>query len=91
MTEQAVDEKRREDESARRPRRNWILVLAGVVAVAVIAFCGWRWWESGHYARTEDAYVGGDMVPVLSRASGYVQRVEVRENDRRIAPAEVSW
>jgi membrane fusion protein (multidrug efflux system) len=33
-------------------------------------------------AGTDDAFVGGDVIPVLSRVSGYVDTVTVRENDR---------
>lgn len=62
-------------------RRNWILLLGGVVAVMAVVFFLWRWWESGRYASTDDAFVGGDMVPVLARVNGYVQSVTVREND----------
>jgi membrane fusion protein (multidrug efflux system) len=65
-----------------RPRqRNWILALAGAVALLALVFFGWRWWDSRRFATTDDAYVGGDMIPVLSRVSGYVQAVNVQENE----------
>jgi membrane fusion protein, multidrug efflux system len=65
-----------------RPRnRNWILVLAGAVALLALIFFGWRWWDSRRFATTDDAFVGGDMIPVLSRVSGYVQSVNVQENE----------
>src|SRR5512135_3573042 len=41
----------------------------------------WRWWDGRRYASTDDAFVGGDMIPVLSRVSGYVQAVNVQENE----------
>jgi membrane fusion protein, multidrug efflux system len=71
-----------DDMSVARPRpRNWILALAGVVALAALIFFAWRWWDGRRYATTDDAYVGADMVPVLSRVSGYVQAVNVQENE----------
>ena len=82
MTEETMDGQQQDrPPMARPPRRNWILVLAGVVALFALGFFGWRWWEGGKYASTDDAFVGGDMVPILSRVSGYVQSVEVKEND----------
>jgi membrane fusion protein, multidrug efflux system len=63
-----------------RPRKNWILIPAGLVVLAALSYFAWNWWDSRHYARTDDAFVGGDMIPVLSRVSGYVQAVQVQEN-----------
>lgn len=63
-------------------RRNWILVGAAILAVAALAYFGWRWWEGRKYASTDDAQVGANVIPVLARVAGYVQRVTVDENDR---------
>ena len=66
---------------ARPHQKNWILALAGAVALLALVFFGWRIWDSRRFATTDDAYVGGDMIPVLSRVSGYVQAVNVQENE----------
>ncbi len=68
-------------ERAGRRQRNWIPLIAGAVALLAIGYFGYRWWEGRSWASTDDAQVGGDVVPVLSRVSGYVRQVLVNEND----------
>jgi len=65
-----------------RRKRNWIPFVAVAVALAAIAYFGWRWWEGRYWASTDDAQVGGDVVPVLARVSGYVRQVLINENDQ---------
>ncbi len=69
------------DERLAGRKRGWLPYVAGAVALLAIAYFGYRWWEGRHYASTDDAQVGGDIVPVLSRVSGYVHQVLVNEND----------
>src|SRR5512142_480223 len=73
----------REEESAVRAggrRRNLLPYVAAGIALVAILYFGWRWWEGRHWASTDDAQVGGDVVPVLARVSGYVRQVAVNEN-----------
>ncbi len=82
-TQPALEEERAAEapEPTRRRKRNWIPLIAGLVALLAIAYFGYRWWQGRYYASTDDAQVGGDVVPVLSRVSGYVRQVLVNEND----------
>ncbi|HEX5031810.1 MAG TPA: HlyD family secretion protein [Candidatus Eisenbacteria bacterium] len=64
----------------RRGRKGLLAILAGVVALALILL-GVRFWLSSRtHEGTDDAQVVGHIIPVLSRASGYVRTVLVSEN-----------
>src|SRR5207253_11101251 len=65
----------------RRPRRT-PLIIGAIVLAAVIVFFGVRWWQARQFATTDDAQVEGDVIPVLSKVSGYVTAVNVQENTR---------
>lgn len=58
-------------------RKKW-LVLAG--AVAATAWLGHSLWFNARYVSTDNAQIGGDIVPVSARISGFVTEVPVREN-----------
>jgi len=61
-------------------RRRILLGVLGVVGLA-LAIWGVRYFlYSRVHESTDDAYVGGHMVPVLAKVGGYVARVEVVEN-----------
>jgi len=58
-------------------------VLFGVLALAGLALAIWGvrfFLYSRVHESTDDAYVGGHMVPVVAKVGGYVERVEVVEN-----------
>lgn len=61
--------------SSNRPR----LILA-VIALLGIAYLGHAYWFDLHYVDTDNAAIGGDIVPISSRISGFVISVPVREN-----------
>lgn len=72
-------------ETSSQPRRNGgrrqvLLAILGVAGLA-LAIWGVRFFlYSRAHESTDDAYVGGHMVPVLAKVGGYVDRVEVVEN-----------
>jgi len=75
------EEPEQEEAPPTRKQRSWIPVVAGMVALLALGYFGWRWWLGRAWSSTDDAQVGGDVVPVLARVSGYVRQVLVDEND----------
>lgn len=59
-------------------------IILGIVAVLVILGLIWayrQWTYSRSHETTDDAAVDGHLVPVLAKASGYIQSVTVNDND----------
>ncbi|HEX9107857.1 MAG TPA: hypothetical protein VF832_11525, partial [Longimicrobiales bacterium] len=75
VLEEEREEEEREEEEAppTRKKRSWIPLVAGAVALLAVGYFGWRWWQGRAWSSTDDAQVGGDVVPVLARISGYVR------------------
>jgi membrane fusion protein (multidrug efflux system) len=69
--------------TSRRGGRRRILGIGAAVVVLLLLVLGVRFWlgSRGHEG-TDDAQVEGHIIPVLSRASGYVREVYVSENQR---------
>ena len=61
-----------------RPRARMYLIIAALVVLAG-AFFGWRYFSS--YESTDDAQVDGHLMPISSRISGYVSKVNVNDNE----------
>ena len=64
-----------------KKKRSFVLP---VVAVAILAAGGWygyQYWTDGRFLiSTDDAYVQGDIAVIAPKVSGYVEKVEVVEN-----------
>ena len=64
-----------------KKKRSFVLP---VVAIAILAAGGWygyQYWTDGRFLiSTDDAYVQGDIAVIAPKVSGYVQKVEVVEN-----------
>lgn len=68
-------------ELRQRRRKSWLAALAGAVGlIAVSASLGW-WWYASRYQSTDDAYVAGDLVSVMSQVSGTVVSIGADETD----------
>jgi membrane fusion protein (multidrug efflux system) len=66
----------------RQRRRFWFTILgAGLAVVAIVAFLWW-WLYASLYQSTDDAYVAGDLVGVMSQVSGTVVAIGADETDR---------
>lgn len=92
-----AEEYRREDETPplEQPnrRRNIRLVALGLIAVVVLVVAGswglrkWRYAQS--HISTDDAQLDGDVVPVRTSVGGYVESVNVHENDAVVEGQEL--
>ncbi|NTV12131.1 MAG: HlyD family efflux transporter periplasmic adaptor subunit, partial [Zoogloea sp.] len=62
-------------------RRTAMLVLAAFLALAALAILAW-WLAIGRYrAETDNAYVGGNVVPVSTQVAGMVVAVKADDTD----------
>lgn len=65
------------------PARARRLLVPGLMALAVLAVLAWavpKWLYGRAHESTDNAQVDGHIIPVLARVSGYVQSVQVAEN-----------
>ncbi len=66
------------------PRGGWIWPFVRVLFVLAAGFVAWfiaqnwdRWTGAARYARTDDAFMTGDVTPLAAKVSGYVAKVAV--------------
>jgi membrane fusion protein, multidrug efflux system len=73
----------------RQRRGVWLLLLA--IGLVVIALLVLAWWliYARYYESTDDAYVSGDLVNVMSQVSGTVISIGADETDRVDAGQEL--
>lgn len=57
-------------------RRRLILTAVAVFVVVGAAYGGYQYWDSLHYAYTDDAYVQGDLVQVTPQVGGTVVAID---------------
>lgn len=62
-----------------RARRSGLLIVAAVFILGVVAYGAYYFNHSRYLEETEDAYVGGEIVPVSAEIAGTVYSVNVRE------------
>src|SRR5580700_12278223 len=72
-----------------RRRRSWLLILGVALAIIAIVTFLWWWLYAGNYQSTDDAYVAGDLVGVMSQVSGTVVSIGADETDRVQAGQEL--
>ncbi|HEX4619101.1 MAG TPA: HlyD family efflux transporter periplasmic adaptor subunit [Steroidobacteraceae bacterium] len=70
-------------------RRTWLTILAVAVGVIALATLAWWWLYASRYQSTDDAYVAGDLVGVMSQVSGTVVSIGADETDRVQAGQEL--
>jgi membrane fusion protein (multidrug efflux system) len=61
----------------RNPATRW-LIIGAVFVLLVGGFLAWRYFSS--YESTDDAQVDGHLMPLSARISGYIQKVNVDDN-----------
>jgi membrane fusion protein (multidrug efflux system) len=58
-----------------RPR-----IIMAAIAIAAATYVGHAVWFNNHFVETDNAQVGGDIMPVSAKISGFVTSVNVKEN-----------
>ena len=62
------------------PRRRMLVRIAALLALVAIGFGVYRWFAGRGAETTDDAQVEGHLIPILARVQGYVQSVDVTDN-----------
>jgi membrane fusion protein (multidrug efflux system) len=70
-------------------RRRWLVGLGAAVALIALVWLAWWLLEARFYESTDDAYVAGDLVNVMSQVSGTVVSIAADETDRVQAGQEL--
>ena len=70
-------------------RRTGLTILGAAVGVIALAALAWWWLYASGYQSTDDAYVAGDLVGVMSQVSGTVVSIAADETDRVQAGQEL--
>jgi membrane fusion protein (multidrug efflux system) len=73
----------------RNRRRRWLVALGGALVVIALVWLAWWLLYSRFHESTDDAYVAGDMVNVMSQVSGTVVSIGADETDRIEAGQEL--
>jgi membrane fusion protein (multidrug efflux system) len=64
-----------------KKRKNFVLPLIVIAALAGGAYYGHDWWIEGRFMiSTDDAYIGGDITNIAPKTAGYVSHVSVIAN-----------
>ena len=61
-------------------KKNVAMIAGIVIALVVLVWGGSKWMYGRAHVSTDNAQVGGHMVPVLAKVGGYVASVNVSEN-----------
>jgi membrane fusion protein (multidrug efflux system) len=70
------------EDTPKGSKKKFVLPIVGIV-VLIALFWAFKTWSYGRaHESTDNAAVDGHLVPVLAKASGYVQRVTVADNDQ---------
>ena len=73
----------------RQRRRTWLLMLGVALLIIALVTLLWWWLYASNYQSTDDAYVAGDLIGVMSQESGTVVAIGADETDRVQAGEEL--
>ncbi|MGF9692275.1 HlyD family secretion protein [Rhizobium sp. 0TCS1.26] len=69
------------DTTSKKKKRNPIIPLLVIAILGGAGWYGYNWWTDGRFlVSTDDAYVEGDIAVIAPKVSGYVEKVNVVEN-----------
>ncbi|WP_416795816.1 HlyD family secretion protein [Ciceribacter azotifigens] len=64
-----------------KKRRSPVLPIVALALLAGAAWYGYNWWTEGRFmVSTDDAYIGGDIAIISPKVGGYVEKVNVTNN-----------
>jgi membrane fusion protein (multidrug efflux system) len=81
---QQDDEEQQQDNShpeRKRPGKKPLIILAVVVVIAIIVAL-WFWFTTRNIETTDDAFTESDAVTIAPKASGYVTKLLIKDNQR---------
>jgi len=70
------------DDAPKSSKKKFVLPIVAVLVVVALTWAFKTWSYGRSHESTDNAAVDGHLVPVLAKASGYVQRVTVADNDQ---------
>ena len=76
-------------QTLRDRRRRWIVILGAALIVVALAVLAWWLLYARFYESTDDAYVAGDLVNVMSEVDGTVVSIGADETDLVTAGQEL--
>ena len=75
---------------ARRQRRqSWLVGVTVALLIVAVLTAAWWWLYASHYQNTDDAYVAGDLISVMSQVNGTVVAIDADETDQVHAGQEL--
>src|SRR4029077_14084376 len=72
-----------------RPRQIWLAALTVAVLLMSLLATAWWWLYASRYQNTDDAYVAGDLISVMSQVNGTVVAIDADETDQVRAGQEL--
>jgi membrane fusion protein (multidrug efflux system) len=79
----ATNQKSAQPEAPKKKRRSLVLPIIVLAALGGIGWYGYNWWIDGRFlVSTDDAYISGDISVISPKVTGYVQKVDVIENQK---------
>lgn len=70
--------------------RRGMLVLGALLVLATTGAFAYWWLHSRHYVATDNAYVGGDVIPVTAQRSGTIGELLVDDNEPVVFGAKIA-